>query len=124
MNTMLKATFLAAVLAASINLAHSEPTNTPQFSKAQIKQMAHEAHTGPQYRALADYYRAQQQNFDLKAQSEMREWERRSQNTTGLAQKYPRPVDSSRNRFEYFRYEAEEMSRQASLYENFAAKAQ
>jgi hypothetical protein len=124
MNIILKATFLTAVLAASVNLVHSEPTNTPEYSKAQIKHMAHEAHTAQQYRTLADYFRGQQQKFDQEAHSEKQEWDRRSQNTTGRAQKYPRPVDSSKNRYEYFSYKAEDMSHQASLYENLAAKAQ
>jgi hypothetical protein len=124
MKVILKATFLTAVLAASVILVHSEPTNTPEYSKAQIKHMTHEAHTAQQYRALAEYFRGQQQKFDQEAQTEKQEWERRSRNTTGLAQKYPRPVDSSRNRYEYFSYEGEDMSRQASLYENLAAKAQ
>ena len=124
MKVILKATFLTAVLAVSVNLAQSEPTNTPHYSKAQIKQMAQEAHTAQQYRALADYFRGQQQKFDQEAQSEKKEWERRSQNTTGLAQKYPRPVDSSKNRYEYFKYEAEDMNQQASRYESLAAKAQ
>jgi hypothetical protein len=124
MKVILKATFLTAVLAASVNLAHSEPTNTPHYSKAEIKQMVHEAHTTQQYRTLADYFRGQQRKFDQEARSEKQEWERRSQNTTGLAQKYPRPVDSSKNRYEYFSYEAEDMSQQANRYETLAAKAQ
>jgi len=67
--------------------------------------MARGAHTAQQYHVLAGYFRAQQQKFEREAQSEKQEWDRRSQNTSGLAQKYPRPVDSSKNRFEYFSYQ-------------------
>ena len=42
----------------------------------------------------------------------------------GMAAKYPRPVDSSRNRYEYFLYEAGQMSQQAEHYESLSARAQ
>lgn len=124
MKRIVKATFLTAILAASFSLAHTEPSGTDQYSKNEVKQMVREAHTSQQYRTLADYFRSQQQMFEQEAQSEKREWERRSQNTSGLAQKYPRPVDSSKNRYEYFSYEAGQMSQQASRYEELAVKAQ
>ena len=50
------------------------------------------------------YFRAQQTKYQRQAQEEKAEWERRSQNVTGPAAKYPRPVDSSRDRYEYFEY--------------------
>jgi hypothetical protein len=123
MKPILKTVFLAAALAASINLAYAAPADLPH-SKAEVNQMVRGAHTAQQYHILAGYFRAQQQKFESEAQSEKQEWERRSQNTTGLAQKYPRPVDSSKNRFEYFSYQADHMSQQASRYEELAAKAE
>ena len=60
----------------------------------------------------------------VQAQSEKAEWDRRSQNTTGISQKYPRPVDSSRNRYEYFTYEAGQMSQQATHFHPPPAAAQ
>lgn len=124
MKLILKTAFLAAALAASVNLALAAPADLPQYSKAEVNQMVRGAHTAEQYHALAGYFRAQQQKFEREAKSEKQEWERRSQNTTGLAQKYPRPVDSSKNRFEYFSYQADHMSQQASRFEELAAKAQ
>jgi hypothetical protein len=74
MKVILKATFLTALLAASVILVHSEPTNAPEYSKAQINQMAHQARTTQQYRTLADYFRGQLQKFDQGARSEKQEW--------------------------------------------------
>lgn len=99
----------------------AEPTNSSQYSKAEVRRMVHEAHTVEQYRALASYFRAQQQRFDEQAQSEKKEWERRAANVSGPAAKYPRPVDSSRNRYEYFTAEAQEMDRQAAHFESLSA---
>jgi hypothetical protein len=83
--------------------------------------MMREARTADQYRTLADYFRSQQQHIELQAQAEKEEWQRRSQNVSGPAAKYPRPVDSSRNRYEYFSCEAQEMQRQAAHYDDLAA---
>ena len=86
--------------------------------------MIQAAHTEEQYKVLATYFRSQQQTFEQQAQAEKVEWDRRSQNVTGPAAKYPRPVDSSKNRYEYFTYEARQMNEQAAHYESLSAKAQ
>ena len=94
----------------------AQPSNTARYSKSEIKQMVHDA--------LAQYFRSQQLADEQQAQSEKTEWERRSQNVTGSAAKYPRPVDSSRNRYEYYAYEAQQMGQQAEYYEGLLAKTQ
>ena len=48
---------------------------------------------------------------------------RRSMNVSLPAAKYPTPLDSSKNRYEYFDYEAQKMSQQAAHYENLSASA-
>jgi len=103
---------------ATLSAAQPKTINDSNYSKAEVKQMIRTAHTSDQYLALASYFRAQQEVFEQQAQSERTEWVRRSQNVTGLAEKYPRPVDSSRNRYEYFEYEAGKLSAQAAHYEN------
>ena len=102
----------------------AQPSNTARYSKSEIKQMVHDAHTPEQYQALAQYFRSQQLADEQQAQSEKTEWERRSQNVTVSAAKYPRPVDSSRNRYEYYAYEAQQMGQQAEYYEGLLAKTQ
>jgi len=85
--------------------------------------MMRDARTAQQYRVLADYFGTQQKKFEEQAQTEKEEWARRSQNVSGLAAKYPRPVDSSKNRYEYFTYEADQMGQQSSHYASLAATA-
>jgi|HubBroStandDraft_1064217.scaffolds.fasta_scaffold09926_2 hypothetical protein len=93
------------------------------YSHAELKKMIGEAHTAEQYRALATYFRSQQKTYKLKAADEMDLWVRRNEIMAGLYEKYPRPSDSSRNRYEYFSYESRQMNAQASHYEELAANA-
>jgi hypothetical protein len=110
----------AASLATGILYAAAPPASQ-NLSHAELEKMIRGAHTPAEYKTLADYYRTQQQGFEQQAQTEKQEWERRSQNVTGPAAKYPRPVDSSRNRYEYFTYEAQQASQQAAHYEGLSA---
>lgn len=101
----------------------ADPETAPQYSKSEVRRLIHTAHTAEQYRALASYFRSQQQHFEQQAQEEKAEWQRRSENVSGPAAKYPRPVDSSRNRYEYFAYEAQQMDHQAAHYEDLSLSA-
>lgn len=76
------------------------------YTAAQIRQMIRTAHTQEQFGELADYYQVQRRMFQRKAAEEEHEWARRSAVLTPLAEKWPRPVDSSRSRYEYFEQEA------------------
>jgi len=93
------------------------------YGHAELKKMINEAHTAEQYKALAVYFRSQQKNYKQKAAAEMHEWARRSEVNAPLYQKYPRPVDSSRNRYEYFTYEAHQMNAQFTHYQALATGA-
>jgi hypothetical protein len=117
-------TIIAALSIASIGHGYADDSANQQFSKGELHKLVREAHSTDQYRALAKYFRAQQIKFQQQAQAEKAEWERRSENVTSIAAKYPRPVDSSRNRYEYFTYEAAQMDQRASHYENLGAGAQ
>jgi hypothetical protein len=102
----------------------AQPSDGHKHSQSEIKQMIRDAHSAQQYHEIAAYFESRQQSFEQQAQSEKLEWERRSQNVTGPAAKYPRPVDSSRNRYEYFSYEAQQMALQAQHFESLSAKSQ
>ena len=116
---------LASVLVLSAaTVASAAPMNDNVSTQVDIKQMIRDAHSTPQYREIAVYYRAKQQSFEQKAQAEKVEWDRRSQNVSGPAAKYPRPVDSSKNRYEYFSYEAQQAGLQAQHYEGLSAQNQ
>lgn len=123
MNVIVKTVFMGALIGGTFGLARSEPAVSSKVSKAEIKKMERDAQTARQYQALSAYFSDRQKWFEEQAQSEKLEWERRSQNTSGVAAKYPRPVDSSKNRYEYFSYEAGQMNQQAAKYQALADKS-
>ncbi len=114
---------IALAMCASAGV-HAQPSDSHNYSKSEIKQMIRDAQSVQQFQALAAYFRSRQQAMKQQAHSEIVEWERRSQITAGLYEKYPRPVDSSRNRYEYFNYEAKQMALQARHFESLSAKSQ
>jgi len=121
--------FIPLALAMTVAVATAgpilaQPSDHRTYTQSEIKQMIRDAHTAQQYHEIATYFEGRQQYFEQQAQSEKLEWERRSQNVTGPAAKYPRPVDSSRNRYEYFSYEAQHMALQAEHFEGLSAKSQ
>jgi hypothetical protein len=115
--------WLLAFSVSTMSLAYGEPSSAVHYSHSEVQKMIREAHTPQQFETLASYFRTQQQSFEKQAQSEKQEWERRSQNVTGPGAKYPRPVDSSRNRYEYFAYQAGQMAQQAAHFESLSASA-
>ena len=114
----------ASLFVLAVGVASAQPQTSPQYSHAELQKMIANAHTPQQYQALATYFRSQQKLFEQQAQSEKQEWDRRSQITAATYQKYPRPADSSRNRYEYFTYEAQQMSQQAAHFESLLVTAQ
>ena len=110
-----------AAMAFTAGLSRAQNSMNAGISDAQAQQMLRSAHTAEQYKMLAGYFHARQLVFEEKAQAEKQEWDRRSQVTAASYQKYPRPADSARNRYEYFTYEAQQMSDQAAHYESLSA---
>jgi hypothetical protein len=117
---------LAAIAAFTVSAGFARAQNSMNagMSPAQAEQMLHSARTVEQYQMLAGYFHARQLVFEEKAQAEKAEWDRRSQITAASYQKYPRPADSSRNRYEYFTYEAQQMAQQAAHFESLSTSAQ
>jgi hypothetical protein len=112
-----------AAVTFTASLAHAQNSMNAGLSHAQVEQMLRSAHTVEQYTMLASYFHSQQVVFEEKAQSEKQEWDRRSQITAATYQKYPRPADSSRNRYEYFTSQAQDMGDKAAHYESLATSA-
>ena len=102
--------------------AFTQAQSATQTTHADVQGMIRGAHTTQDYANIATYFRSRQHNFESQAQAEKVEMDRRSQITAASYQKYPRPVDSSRNRYDYFTSEAKEMNMQASHYEDLSAK--
>jgi hypothetical protein len=121
MNSRIHVACMVLALAAGSVAARAQSSAPVKYSNAQLKQMRQEAHSTDQYQALASYYRSRQQDFEQKAEAEKAEWVRRSQNITGPQQKYPRPVDSAKNLYEYYAYEAQQASQEVAYYESQGA---
>jgi hypothetical protein len=120
----IKVQIAAALAAFALSAGYGYAESSPNLSHAELKKMIQSAHTADQYASLASYFRWRQQELQQQAHAELAEWDRRSQIVSGLTEKYPRPVDSSRNRYEYFTYEAQQMREKAAYYEDLAEKAQ
>ena len=119
---VLAAGFLSCVLAGvgSVTAIATPAGNGDHYTQSQLKRMAAEAKTPEQFQVLASYYSTQQQHFAQLAADEKAEWARRSQFTQSIEAKYPRPVDSARNLYEYYAYRAAEA---ATLSEKYAGMA-
>jgi hypothetical protein len=108
-------------LAIAVGVACAEAPSRPNFTRAEIQNMVRNAHTAEQYRELAEYYRFRQQSYQLRARAEEREWVRRTFDVSAPA-KYPSPEDSSKDRYEYFMYEAAKMGVLAARYTMLATE--
>jgi hypothetical protein len=125
----MKANLLAACIL-SFALANAENAqgaaslkmNAAHCTPAYLKQAARDARTREQYSALADCYKQiQKDNLD-QAAAEKQEWERRNQSIMVIAAKYPRPVDSARNLYEYYLSKASEAEKMSEKYSQLAAR--
>ena len=99
------------------------PGDKPEYTPTQIRKMAREARTVQQFTVLADYYQTQRRIYQRKAGEEMHLWAERSAQITPLSEKWPRPVDSSRNRYEYFEQMADESAALVEHYNKLADTA-
>jgi hypothetical protein len=106
---------------ASAQKAASPAETGDHYTQGQLKQMARNAHAPEEYRSLASYYAERQRIYVQKAADEKAEWERRSQNVAGVLAKYPRPVDSAKNLYEYYVAEAADAGRLEAKYSLMAA---
>jgi hypothetical protein len=102
-------------------LAQSAQNSAPKlYNRSELRQQIAAAHTPEQYQALARYYRQEERSFRAQQAAEKVLWEQRAQNTTSIAQKYPRPVDSAHYRYDYYGHEADRSAQQAAHYEQLA----
>ena len=123
MNRNLLATCILSIAFAAVGNAQGSASSQEtgaHYTQAQVKELALNAHAPAQYMALASYFGEQKVNYLQKAAEEKKEWERRSQNVMGMAAKYPRPVDSARNLYEYYMYKAAEAGTLEAKYSRLA----
>jgi len=120
-NILFTIAMVAAMFAPVLANAATRPaSDQPQYTSVQIRRMAREAHTVEQYTQLIDYYQSQHRLYQRKAAEMMGEWARRNEVIAPLYEKYPRPVDSARNLYEYYQYEATQASAKVALYNRLA----
>ncbi len=116
-------TFVIAA-ASSLGAVTLPPSGSSHYTANQVKQMIREAHTADQYRAVAHYFEQRHSDFSQMAADQMEEVQRRAQNTSGPAAKWPRPVDVARNLYDYYAHEADDAAFQADKYYRFALGAE
>ena len=112
---------IALATAASAQEAVSLSGSHSRYTHSQLKQMTREAHTPEQYSALADYYTGLQREYLRKAEEERQEWLRRSQGVTWMGAKAPRPMDFSREAYQYDMSRAGKAEAAAAKYGQLAA---
>jgi len=115
----------ALIIAVTTNVYATDkaPVDRPEYTSAQIRKMAREAHTVEQFTVLADYYATRRRMYKRKAAEEMHLWAERSAVITPLSEKWPRPVDSARNLYDYYEYEANEAAIEQTKYSKLADEA-
>ena len=123
MRTKIQIACALLAFALTSGMASAASVKVGNYSRSDVKKMIQEAHTAQQYQTLAAYYRSRQQAFAEQAHEEIVWFARRSMNVSLPLGKYPTAVDSSRNRYEYFNYEAQKMSQKAAHYESLSVSA-
>lgn len=115
---------VALAFAAGPAYAHVEHPEQPrEFTPAQVRDMARAASTPEQFSDLADFYQARRRMFVRKAAEAMDLWAQRNAVITPLSEKWPRPVDSARNLYEYYLHQAAKSAATAARYSDMANKA-
>ena len=120
--TLFAASLLSLALA-GVGMAQgtaSSPETSADYTQAQVKQLARNAHAPEQYAALARYYGGQRENYLRQAAEAKKKWGQLSQNVTSVAAKYPRPVDSARNLYEYYMFKASKAETLEAKYSQMA----
>jgi len=93
-------------------------------SRAELHQMTRNAHTGDQYRELAEYYRSKQSDYEQQARVERAQWLSLRLGAPWAMTKAPTPVDFARNWYEILNGRAEKMSAKAQYFEDLEDRAQ
>ncbi len=122
--TLLATSLLCLALAAPLVGAPEQgSSDEAQYTPRQIRKLTHEAHTAEQFGQLADYYAVRQRMYKRKAAEAMDLWAQRNAIITPLSEKWPRPVDSAKARYDYFEYEVAHCAELSRKYSQMADAA-
>ena len=126
MTRKLIATCILSIAFTGVGFAQGTVSSTQtdaHYTQARVKQLTLTARAPEQFKALAGYYGQEQNRYARLAAEEKTEWDRRSnQPIVGILAKYPRPVDSARNLYEYYMYKASENRALEAKYSRMAAQ--
>jgi hypothetical protein len=121
MNRIMLTTALFFVLSA-VAPGQSQPASVATApSQREIHSLVRNAHTPAEYTQLASYFHQQETGYRSKATAEKLELDRRRMITTGPYQKYPRPVDSAQNLYDYYVASADAAAARARHFDQLAA---
>ena len=110
-----------SLLCASAQYIPSSPTASRPPSERNARKLARLAHTTEQFSAVASCYDQLQSMYLRKADAEKQEIEWRIQHSFNLAVRYPSPLDSARNLYDYYTRKASQMRAEADLYRQKAS---
>lgn len=99
-------------------LKKATPVVNPE--RVDLSRLQRDARTAEQYSKLADHYADRQRTFKRKAAEMMHLWAERSAMITPLSEKWPRPVDSARNLYDYYSYKAAQSAALVAKYSRLA----
>jgi len=112
--------FLTVRLAAAAQSTVTTPTLSAPMSSHKLHNAIKSAQSSAQYKQLATYYHQQEGIYRARATEEKIEEDRRAKVNVASYQKYPRPVDSSRYRYEMFSADADRAAVQAAHWDQLA----
>ena len=98
----------------------SSPETDAHYTKAQLKQLALNAHAPEQYETLASYYGGQRDSYLQQAAKAKKEWVQLRQNVTSHPAKYPTPADWARDHYEYYMSKASKAGALETEYSDMA----
>jgi hypothetical protein len=112
------ATLSLALPLAGIAQSTVQPASlSAPMSSREARGLMKTAHSAEQYRQLAAYFHQQEAKYRAEAASELVERDRRAEINRGMAQKYPRPVDSAQYLYESYVSSADSAALQAEHYD-------
>jgi hypothetical protein len=121
MNYKLVTIFTLVLQTSACTLGAQDAKINKHLSASELKRQAKQAQTVEDLHRLAEGYRREESLFRRDAEQEKAELARRIQQTGGRTMKYPSPVDSARNLYQYDIAEADEMANKAESFDAQAA---
>jgi hypothetical protein len=119
------ATFAVALfLYGTMQAPAQDAARTTRITAKEAHALMKSAHEQAQYQELAAYYRQQEQSYRAKRDEALALWNTRAQGVAVNQNKYPRPVDSAHNLYDYYAYETDHAATQVQRCEQMTSVAQ